>query len=43
MLRLFNANGLVTELVTTPGEHGPGPAAELLQGCRWLERLTAPD
>ena len=43
MYRLFNANGLETELVTTPGEHGPGPATELLEGCRWLERLTVPD
>jgi len=38
MYRLFNENGVLTELVTTPGEHGNGPAAEVLAGCRWLSR-----
>jgi predicted esterase len=38
MYRLFNANGVQTELVTTPGEHGNGPATEVLTGCRWLKR-----
>ena len=38
MNRLFNENGVVTELITTPGEHGNGPATEVLVGCRWLSR-----
>jgi predicted esterase len=36
MYRLFNENGVTTELATTPGEHGNGPASEALAGCRWL-------
>jgi predicted esterase len=36
MYVLFNQRGLETELEMTPGEHGPGPAKEVLQGCRWL-------
>jgi predicted esterase len=40
MYRLFNEKGLVTELKTTPGEHGNGPASEVLTGCRWLARET---
>lgn len=38
MCRLFNEHGLLTELSTTPGEHGSGPAAEVLTGCRWLHK-----
>lgn len=41
MYRLFNEKGLVSELVTTPGEHGPGSRRELLAGCRWLAAETA--
>ena len=37
MYRLFNENGLRTELQMTPGEHGNGPATEILTGCRWLK------
>jgi len=40
MYHLFNENGVLTELVVTPGEHGCGPAAEVLTGCRWLSRNT---
>jgi len=40
MFRLFNENGVLTELVTTSGEHGNGPAAEVLVGCRWLNRAV---
>jgi predicted esterase len=36
MYRMFNENGLVSELSITPGEHGSGPASEVLTGCRWL-------
>ena len=36
MHQLFNENGVQTELRTTPGEHGNGPATEILAGCRWL-------
>jgi predicted esterase len=36
MYRLFNENGVMTEIKTTPGEHGNGPASEVLAGCRWL-------
>ena len=36
MYQLFGENGILTELVTTPGEHGNGPASEVLTGCRWL-------
>ncbi|OYD14853.1 hypothetical protein CH330_07360 [candidate division WOR-3 bacterium JGI_Cruoil_03_51_56] len=36
MLWRFNMEGLVTELKTTSGEHGPGSRKELLAGCRWL-------
>jgi hypothetical protein len=42
MCQLFNENGLLTELVTTPGEHGPGPCTEILAGCRWLDRNSSP-
>jgi predicted esterase len=38
MYWLFNENGVPTKLVTTPGEHGNGPASEVLAGCRWLSR-----
>jgi predicted esterase len=38
MYQLFNENGLTTELKTTPGEHGNGPASEVLAGCRWLSQ-----
>ena len=38
MYQLFNDNGLQTQLVTTPGEHGNGPATEVLAGCRWLKQ-----
>ena len=38
MYQLFNANGVLTELITTPGEHGNGPASEVLAGCRWLKQ-----
>jgi len=38
MYRLFNENGLVSLLWTTPGEHGNGPAVEVLTGCRWLSQ-----
>jgi len=41
MYRLFNENGVVTELKTTPGEHGNGPAREVLAGCRWLRQAAA--
>lgn len=41
MYRLFNENGLTSELVVTPGEHGPGSCRELLAGCRWLAGKTA--
>jgi predicted esterase len=40
MYRLFNENGLLTELKTTPGEHGNGPASEVLAGCRWLKQAS---
>jgi predicted esterase len=40
MYRLFNENGLLTELKTTPGEHGNGPATEVLTGCRWLKQAA---
>jgi predicted esterase len=36
MYRLFNESGVPCKLVTTPGEHGPGPRSEVLDGCRWL-------
>ena len=39
MYQLFNANGVLTELITTPGEHGNGPATEVLAGCRWLKQI----
>lgn len=38
MYRLFNENGVLTEIKTTPGEHGNGPATEVLTGCRWLKQ-----
>jgi predicted esterase len=38
MYRLFNENGVTTELETTSGEHGNGPASEVLTGCRWLSQ-----
>ncbi|HTW90671.1 MAG TPA: prolyl oligopeptidase family serine peptidase [bacterium] len=38
MYRLFNDNGVQTQLLTTPGEHGNGPATEVLAGCRWLKQ-----
>ncbi len=41
MLRLFNSQGLLTELVMTPGEHGTGNPPELLAGCRWLDRQSS--
>ena len=40
MYRLFNENGVRTELITTPGEHGNGPATEALAGCRWLNQAA---
>ena len=40
MYRLFNENGVRTELLTTPGEHGNGPATEVLTGCRWLSKAA---
>ncbi|MBM3331266.1 hypothetical protein FJY68_05350 [candidate division WOR-3 bacterium] len=40
MYRLLNEHGILTELKTTPGEHGSGPAAEVLAGCRWLSLAT---
>jgi predicted esterase len=40
MHQLFNENGLRTELEMTAGEHGNGPATEMLTGCRWLEEQT---
>ncbi len=40
MYRLFNENGILSELVTTPGEHGNGPASEVLTGCRWLGQAS---
>jgi predicted esterase len=40
MYRLFNENGVLTELKTTPGEHGNGPASEVLAGCRWLKQAS---
>jgi predicted esterase len=40
MYRLFNENGVLTELKTTPGEHGNGPATEVLAGCRWLNQAA---
>ncbi|MBN2465349.1 hypothetical protein JXD38_06970, partial [candidate division WOR-3 bacterium] len=41
MYQLFNENGLFAELKTTPGEHGNGPAVEVLTGCRWLSRNSS--
>ena len=38
MYRLFNDNGVRTQLITTPGEHGNGPAGEVLAGCRWMKQ-----
>lgn len=40
MHQFFNENGVLTELVTTPGEHGNGPATEVLTGCRWLKQAA---
>lgn len=40
MYQLFSENSVPTELVTTPGEHGNGPASEVLTGCRWLLQAT---
>jgi len=40
MYQLLNENGVLTELVTTPGEHGNGPATEVLTGCRWLNQVA---
>ena len=40
MYQLFNENGVLTELITTPGEHGNGPATEVLTGCRWLGQAS---
>ena len=40
MYQLSNENGVLTELVTTPGEHGNGPASEVLTGCRWLGQAS---
>jgi predicted esterase len=40
MYGLFNENGVLTELKTTPGEHGNGPASEVLTGCRWLKQVS---
>jgi len=40
MYQLFNENGVRTELLTTPGEHGNGPATEVLAGCRWLKQAA---
>ncbi len=40
MYRLFNDNGVRTQLITTPGEHGNGPATEVLAGCRWLKQVA---
>jgi predicted esterase len=40
MYKLFNENGLLTELITTSGEHGNGPATEVLAGCRWLNQAA---
>jgi predicted esterase len=37
MYQLFNENGVRSERITTPGEHGNGPATEVLEGCRWLD------
>ena len=37
---LLHANlvkyGIADTLVTTPGEHGIGPASEILDGCSWM-------
>ncbi len=40
MYRLFNENGLLTELKMTAGEHGNGPATEVLNGCLWLQQAS---
>jgi hypothetical protein len=42
MYQLFNEHQMETELITTPGEHGPGPATEALTGCRWLASHVGP-
>jgi hypothetical protein len=40
MYALLSEQGIASELVVTPGEHGPGPCGELLGGCHWLEQQT---
>lgn len=43
-LRLYyelNAAGIETRLVVDSGGHVPGPAAEILQACRWLDMVTS--
>lgn len=42
MAQALNSHGVAAELVTTPGEHSPGPRQELLSGCRWLETRSRP-
>ena len=37
----LNSNGMVAELLVTPGEHGPGSWLELLAACRWLEARSS--
>ena len=41
MYRQFQGLGIPSKLVITPGEHAPGNASELLDGCRWLWANTS--
>jgi poly(3-hydroxybutyrate) depolymerase len=38
----LNEHGVKTELSMAEGVHQPGPAAELLEACRWLDGQTRP-
>ncbi len=40
MAALFGQHGFQVKLITTPGEHGPGPADELFDACQWLNNLV---
>ncbi len=42
MFRLMREAGVEVKLVTDSGPHAIGPKRELLEACRWLERVSAP-
>jgi predicted esterase len=42
MFQQFMEHGVQAQLRVTRGEHGPGPKAELLSGCVWLNQSSRP-